>query len=232
MRDFKFVLAVWAILIPLGGFCQNHLNENDKRFFYGFLDSMNHPQFSFTHNQFIRAVELSKTIDHSKLQSHFTHFSYCFPQDRSQIYGFEYVSKIETNSVRKGKYQLALTVRNDSLLDIFYQYPPDPAAKVVDDEILKIFVHIVDADGNFYQIGEYGSAAFREGMRMPDHYQEVMKEYWVSNPGLYNPKKFDHFVFYNSEEYSGQFLIEMYVEKKSKKIKVFSTLQYMKEEEP
>jgi hypothetical protein len=232
MKDLKFVFVVCTILISIGGFCQNRLNENDKTFFYGFLDSMNHPRYSFTHDKFIRAVELAKTIDHSKLQSHFIHFSYCFPaEDMVNTYGFEYDSKTQTASVREGKYLLTLTVKNDSVIDYFYQYPPDPAAKMVDDDVLKTFVGIVDSDGNFYQIGEYGSAAFREGMRMPNNYREVMQEYLVTDPGLFNPRKFDHFIFYGTEERTGQYLIEMYVEKKSKKVKVFSVLNYLKEVE-
>jgi len=226
MRFGHFILVVALFIIPYFGFSQGNVSDYEKKYFCNFLDSMNHPAFSFTHSEFVGIVELAKKFDHSKLPSSFRHFSLRSTEGNAEIFSFECESYSKTDFIRKGKYVMILTLRNDTLVDECYQYPPEVNAEIVGTDILEIYLNLIKYGNNFYRLQQYGHDAFKTGMQMPENYRELLDEFYVSEPGLYPSKKVDRFVFYQSDEYDGQYWIELFVDKKSRKIKSFSALKY------
>lgn len=226
MRFIQLILAIALVITTLTGFSQKNVSENETKYFCSFLDSMSHPAFTFTHSEFVGIVELAKQLNRSKLPLRFRHFSLRSAEGNAENLTFEYESNSNTDFIRKGKYSMILTLRNDSLVDEYYQYPPDVNAKTVGTDILEIYMDLIQYDNNFYRLQAYGNDAFKEGMQMPVNYRELLNDFFVSDSGVFNSKKIDRFVFYQSDEFDGQYWIELFVDKKSKKIKSFGALKY------
>jgi hypothetical protein len=226
MRFGQLILIITFMISPFVGFTQGGVSENEKKYFCSFLDSLIFPDFAFTHSEFMKIVVKAKQINGSKLQSKFSNYSCRNREGKTEIFSFENESKIFTDSIRKGNYNFTLYERNDSMIDYYYQYPPDIKSKTVDVAILEIYVNLINCSNNFFQLQKYGNDAFKTGNRMPDNYREILNDFFTSEPGLFNPKKVDRFIFYQSEKFDGQYWIELYVDKKSKKIKTFGALKY------
>lgn len=220
MRRKLLILTITILANSFYGHAQADLRDYEKCIFFNFVDSLRYPNYSFLHSSFMEMTENVKRIKLSKIPSDYKHMfledSPYTSIDDSKEFVFSRRNDSNSKTIRKGIYSFSIFVKNDSVLDCYYIYPPDTNSKIVEPDQLFLFINLI-RPANFYLLLEYGNEIFKSGKEMNSKYNEILKDYVVNGSGRYPLGDYDRFVFFNDRDAN----VDLYINKKTKRIKEF-----------
>lgn len=202
------------------GLAQGGSREYEKRIFFNFVGRIRYSDYSFSHSDFIRMTKAAKQTKLSKIPSDCKHLfqegACCTATDSSKGFIFSRCNDDNLKILRNGCYSFTLYIKNDSVVDCYYVYPPDTNSQIVDIDQLNLFINLIRPNG-YYELQEYGYSIFKRGRKVNRKYRKILKDYFVNESGRYASDNFDRFVFFHNKDFN----VELYINKKTKQIELF-----------